>query len=80
MELKDFYYKLQIILNDYYDMDIDIDDATLQIEALKIEAVSNGLEVNLSNSILEVITPFSSYDDENDNEDSVSDNEDSSSY
>lgn len=64
MDYKDFYVKLNSILNDYRNCEIDKEDAIIRVDELASEAESNGLTVNLDTDIIDDIEQDSSYEED----------------
>lgn len=59
--IKDFFYQLESILEDYYDKTNDSTETLNKIEELKDAAKEAGIQVNVGDTILSNITPSSSY-------------------
>jgi hypothetical protein len=61
MDIRQFYRRLQLILDDYYTGD-DYHYSTLKLEKLIIEGKEAGLDINTTTDILDTIEPLTSYD------------------
>ncbi len=61
-DIKDFFFQLENILVNYYDKTYDNVETLKHIEELKEAAEYAGIEINITNTILNNITPSSSYD------------------
>jgi hypothetical protein len=60
-DIKDFFYQLETILEDYCDKTNDNVVTLKKIEDLKEAAEDAGIQVNIGDNILNNITPSSSY-------------------
>jgi hypothetical protein len=63
MTIKKFYQELQVLLDDYY-LGGDYDWCANKITTLVKEAKEHGLEVNTTSKVLDKITQYSSYDED----------------
>jgi hypothetical protein len=63
MTIKDYYVKLQMILDDYYNSDY-YEGSKRELAKLIQEAKDAGLKVNTTLEILDEIEPYSSYEEE----------------
>lgn len=59
--IKDFYYDLENILEEYYEKTIDSVQALNKISDLKNAAKDANIQVNIGDNILDNIKPSSSY-------------------
>ncbi len=59
--IKDFFFKLESILEEYYEKELDEDEALSKIGELKNAAKEINLDVNIGDNILNNISPSSSY-------------------